>query len=130
MPAPPWCVSQNRGTAFSVGGYELTLHLDARIGSLAGGALPEDCYASTWDGSLAASCRMPALAPGAHHERAFPFGITSQTEETRLFARARAINPWPELRLDNNVTTQQIRFVRPAGSKTRSGSLSPRRASR
>ena len=121
---------ENRGTAFSVGGYELTLQLDARIGSVVAGVLPDDCYASTWDGSLAATCRMPALAPGAHHERAFPFGITSQTEQTRLFARARANNPWPELRLDNNVATKQVRIINSATQKRGSGSPSPRRASR
>lgn len=105
---------ENRG-GFSVGGYEITLRLDPRLGSASPWAPPDGCSAyNNWDGSLGAYCQMPALAPGAHHERTFPFDITAPTQRNLLFGRAQAHQSGPELRLDNNVAAKRINIVTPA----------------
>lgn len=105
---------ENRGGDFSVGGYELSLRVDPRIGSIDSGTAPDGCEAYDWNGLLEAYCQMPALAPGAFHELAFPFEVTAPTQRNLLFGRARASSSSPELRLDNNVVSKRVDIMLPA----------------
>jgi hypothetical protein len=98
---------ENRGTV-QAAAYQLTFRLDARLGSVNAGTVPGDCSSYAWNGSLAYTCQMPALAPGAHHERQFPFVVTTSAQHTMLTGTARVDYDWPELRLDNNVASKRI----------------------
>lgn len=105
--------TENQGTV-ATAAYELTLRLEARTGSIGAGTVPADCSAYTdWNDSLWASCQMPALAPGAHHERIFFFDIAASTPRNMLLGTARVNYDWPELSLTNNVATKRARVTMP-----------------
>lgn len=103
--------TENRGTV-ATAAYELTLVLDPRHGSVGAGTVPAGCIAFNGSGgSLAATCQMPALAPGAYHERLFPFDIAATAPRNLLLGTARVNYDWPELRQDNNVAIKRIQVV-------------------
>ncbi|MGY1530193.1 FG-GAP repeat domain-containing protein [Luteimonas sp. A649] len=100
---------ENRGT-LQAAAYKLTFRLEPRLGSVSGGTLPGDCTSQAWNGSLAITCQMPALAAGAHHERQFPFVLTTSAAQTMVTGTARVLYDWPELRTDNNVASKRVLF--------------------
>lgn len=109
---------ENRGT-LQAAAYTLTFRLEPRLGSVSGGTLPVDCTSQARNGYLAITCQMPALAPGAQHERQFPFVLTTSAAQTMVTGTARVLYSWPELRADNNVASKRVLIEAPVALTTR-----------
>lgn len=99
---------ENRGDAAS-SSFQIRLSLQARLGWIDADDLPDGCDAfTTWDDVLEVTCQMPALAAGAHHQRAFTFGLAGPAQGTRITARARVTNAWFDLRPNNDVAMKSV----------------------
>lgn len=88
--------------------YSLSLHVDARVGTLAFGTMPPDCWAYAWQGYTEITCyQQPSLAAGEHRTFAFPFTRSPPGSRNTLIASGR-ISVTPDLRQDNNVVFKRL----------------------
>ena len=97
----------NESPLLRTGPYQLVLRVHARTGDINGIQFPPACYSYTNQGVMHATCQMPALAPGAHAESTFGFGISAEGHN-RLSARARVVPQLRDLRTDNNLVNKQV----------------------
>ncbi|MBJ6980907.1 FG-GAP-like repeat-containing protein [Luteimonas sp. MC1572] len=102
----------NLGTGPS-GSYDVTFHLQARLGSVHATAVPDGCWPPEEDGALEVTCRLPSIAAGAHHLMEFPFRIRTTSQRNFLIGTARIDRFAADLRPANNVAVKRISLPAP-----------------
>ena len=99
-------------------GYEITLTLDARFGSVSTDSVPDGCHDPGWsEDGVYLMCGFEGLPPGSSRTLMIPITLPPRATSNRLIAHAQLLTFGTDLRASNDVARKWI-AISPVRGKT------------